>query len=169
MVIILHKINTLIMLFFIYSFLGWLIEVLFCYIKNRKFINRGFLYGPYLPIYGFGGIFVCIIDMFIHNPFLLFIISFFICGLLEYSTSLAMEKIFNKRWWDYANKEFNLEGRICLEYLFVFGIMSLITIYYLNPFFLKIIRSINKTYIILFLIIIGFDLTITLKIKKEKN
>ncbi len=148
------------LLFIIYSFIGWGMECIVAYIDTKKLVNRGFLIGPLCPIYGYGvlGILFLIGN---NNKDLLsvFLKSIFICSIIEYITSYLMEKIFKARWWDYSNKKFNINGRICLEATLPFGILGTICYYILNPFFLKLINIINPNIrfilaIILFLLYI---------------
>lgn len=138
------NLETYILLFFIYAILGWVMEIINNIIRTKKFVNRGFLIGPYCPIYGYGSLLITLfLQKFDHDPFVLFIMAIFICGALEYSTSFLMEKIYHARWWDYSNKKFNLNGRICLETLIPFGLAGVFIIYIANPFFENIIRSIS--------------------------
>ena len=123
-------------LFMIYSFIGWCMEVLTVLIPKKKFVNRGFLIGPYCPIYGYGCLLIIILlKNNLDDPLALFLKAIVICSLLEYSTSFFMEKLFNARWWDYSNKKFNINGRICLETMLPFGILACLVMYVLNPFF----------------------------------
>lgn len=129
-----YNIEIYFMLFIIYAFLGWVMECTLGLIENRKFVNRGFLIGPYCPIYGVGVVSVTLLlSRFADNLILLFILSTILCGLLEYFTGYIMEKIFNARWWDYTNKKFNINGRICLENLIAFGVISILIICFANP------------------------------------
>ena len=123
-------------LFMIYSFIGWCMEVLTVLIPKKKFVNRGFLIGPYCPIYGYGCLLIIILlKNNLDDPLALFLKAIVICSLLEYFTSFFMEKLFNARWWDYSNKKFNINGRICLETILPFGILACLVMYVLNPFF----------------------------------
>ena len=123
-------------LFMIYSFMGWCMEVLTVFIPKKKFVNRGFLIGPYCPIYGYGCLLIIILlKNNLDDPLALFLKAIVICSLLEYFTSFFMEKLFNARWWDYSNKKFNINGRICLETMLPFGILACLVMYVLNPFF----------------------------------
>ncbi len=158
-----------IILFFIYSFLGFLIEVIVTLACTNKLVNRGFLIGPYCPIYGVGAILVTLLlTHYIDRPLGLFILCIFICAIIEYFTSYILEKIFNTRWWDYSNKKLNINGRICVENLIPFGIGCLIVIYILNPFFtnllLQIPLTIKKIISIVTLIIFVIDIIISFKI-----
>ena len=144
-----NMVNKLIMcflLFMIYSFLGWIMEVSITLIKNKKFVNRGFLIGPYCPIYGYGVLGILfLIGENTHDILSVFLKSVLICSILEYITSYLMEKIFNARWWDYSNKRYNINGRVCLETMIPFGILGTFCFYVINPFLVKIIDLINPT------------------------
>ncbi len=111
-----YTIFLYILLFFLYSFLGWCLEVLCKLVSEKKFVNRGFLIGPYCPIYGYGAILMSVLlQKYLDDPFTLFIMIVLICSVLEYFTSFFLEKIFHTRWWDYTKYRFNINGRICLE------------------------------------------------------
>ena len=130
-------------LFFIYSFLGWVMESVSDTIKKKKFVNRGFLIGPYCPIYGTGVLLITILlKKYNDDVIITFFMSLLICGTLEYLTSYVMEKLFKARWWDYSQRKFNINGRICLETLIPFGIAGSFIIYIANPFLLKYISLI---------------------------
>ena len=139
-----NKFIIFFLLFMIYSFMGWLMEVLLILIKNKKFVNRGFLIGPYCPIYGYGVIgILLLIGQNSKDILAVFLKSILICSVLEYLTSYLMEKLFKARWWDYSDKKFNINGRICLETMVPFGILGTVCFYILNPLFIKIISLIN--------------------------
>lgn len=139
----LDKIELYILLFFTYSFAGWFMESFGGIFKEKKLINRGFLIGPYCPVYGVGVVAITILlSKYTNDLPILFILSILICGTLEYSTSYIMEKLFHARWWDYKNKKFNINGRICLETLIPFGIVGTLILYYVNPFFENIYMEI---------------------------
>ena len=107
-------------LFFIYSFMGWIYETLYCTIKNGKWENRGFLFGPACPIYGTGAVAISVImKVTIGNGIVLslwqiFLIAFIGSAGLEYITSWGLEKLFHAAWWDYSDFPLNLHGRISL-------------------------------------------------------
>lgn len=136
-------IATYTLYFFLYSFAGWLLEVVCKLIDQKKFINRGFLIGPICPIYGYGVLaLVLVIGNNTNDILSVFLKSILICSLLEYMTSYFMEKIFHARWWDYSNKKFHLNGRICLETMIPFGILGSSVIYLIHPMVTYIIHSI---------------------------
>lgn len=134
------------LLFMTYAFLGWVMEVTLNLIETKKFINRGFLIGPYCPIYGCGGILITLLlQKYINDPIVLFFMALIICGILEYVTSYLMEKIFHARWWDYSNKKYNINGRVCLDTIIPFGLLGLFIMYISNPFFIEKFESLPET------------------------
>lgn len=142
------NIEIYILLFFMYSFLGWLWEVIINIVRKRKFINRGFLIGPYCPIYGYGILLITILlKKYQDDVVITFIMSILIAGILEYYTSLIMEKIFNARWWDYTYKKFNINGRVCLDVLIFFGVLACLIVYFANPFFMQILSIFKSPFI----------------------
>lgn len=165
-------------LFFIYSFLGWIMEVTLTLITDKKFVNRGFLLGPCCPIYGCGCILLnLLLHNYTNNILVLFILTMFTCSLLEYITSFLMEKIFKLRWWDYSQMKFNINGRICLETMTPFSILGVLAIKFATPFFITNINKLSeKTILIisiilitLFIIDVIISLTIVFKLKFVSN
>lgn len=141
-----RNVFTYFMLFFIYAILGWIIETTLVSIEKRKFVNRGFLIGPYCPIYGFGGLAITILlKNYTKDPIVLFLMAVIICGTLEYFTSYIMEKIFKARWWDYSAKKYNINGRICLETVVPFGILGCLVMYVLNPITFKYLNMLSNS------------------------
>lgn len=111
------------MLFLIYSFAGWCIEVVNSLIVEKKFVNRGFMLGPYCPIYGYSSILMIFyLDRYTDNILTVFLLAVVVCSFAEYIVSYVMEKLFNARWWDYSDRSFNINGRVCLINAFLFGI-----------------------------------------------
>ena len=118
-----------------YSFVGWIAEVGFVFVTTGHLENRGFLTGPFVPIYGFGALaLIYFVSPYVTNPFLVFLASVVISSVLEYVTHLALDKIFHVKLWDYSKKRFNLHGRICLENSLLFGVLGLFLLYVLHPF-----------------------------------
>lgn len=129
------------LLFFIYSILGWIIEVIACGINEKKFVMRGFLIGPYCPIYGWSALaMIILLRRYINDPIAFFVMSMLIATTIEYFGSYLMEKVFKVRWWDYSEKKFNINGRVCLENAVLFGLLGLILIYGIHPFVDKFIE-----------------------------
>ncbi len=163
------EIENYIVLFFIYSFLGWLMETVGDTIRKKRFVNRGFLIGPYCPIYGAGVLLITLLlRKYKEDIFITFFMSLLICGTLEYMTSYVMEKIFKARWWDYSERRFNINGRICLETLIPFGIAGMFIIYIANPFFLKYINLLPDIAVhifsVVFLTLYIIDMIVSLRI-----
>lgn len=170
------------MIFMIYSVAGWIMECTLGYIQKHKFVNRGFLIGPYCPIYGFGVVAgQVLLSRFADNIIIVFILATLICGIIEYLTSYFMEKIFHARWWDYSQRKFNINGRVCPETLIPFGIMSVFIICLFNPLLLDKLSELSETTLnvitIIFLLIYVSDSIISFNIilrfknlsKKEKD
>lgn len=168
--------------FIIYSFIGWLMEVICKFFEYKRYINRGFLIGPICPIYGYGVLLIILlIGRDTSDVLAVFLKSILVCSILEYSTSFFMEKLFHARWWDYSSKRFNINGRICLETMLPFGILGTTVIYLIHPVIKKFVSTFNSNIIliisiILFLIylidnIISFNVMSKIKdeIKKQKT
>lgn len=122
------KIQNIMIYYFICSIIGWIMEMIYGYMVFGRFVDRGFLYGPMCPIYGCGAITIVLIGETIKKKNINIIGTFFITTiiftLLEYIASLILEVIFNLRWWDYTNEFLNLNGRVCLMFSLMFGIMG---------------------------------------------
>lgn len=151
-----YNIEIYFLLYLIYSFGGWLLEVSCKLIEKRKFINRGFLIGPYCPIYGTGAVIMTLLlKRYIDDKITLFIMAMLICSVLEYITSYAMEKLFNARWWDYSRYRFNINGRVCLETTIPFGIFGFLIMYIINPFIFKYLYMIPNIFLHIICIILA--------------
>lgn len=144
----------LFLVFFIYSIIGYCLEVFFCLLYTKKFnASRGYLLGPYIPVFGFGAIImVNFLDKYRDDFLILFVFSMVICSLVEYFVSLLLEKIFNLRWWDYSHESFNVNGRICLKNSVLFGLGGIIIVRYFNPLLNSLLSSLDET----ILIVIGW-------------
>lgn len=142
--------------FVVYSFLGWICETTYCAIIDKKFVNRGFLKGPVCPIYGVGAVIVIsVLNPVADNIILLFLCGMILTSILEYFTGFLLEVIFNLKWWDYSEYKFNVKGRVCLLNSVLFGILSVVTIKFLNPEIEKMIYGIPKS-LDLFILVILF-------------
>ncbi len=140
-----YSVLSLVLMFFIFSNFGWTWELFYYYLMKGRLINRGVLHGPWLPIYGVGGLIVLtLLNRLRKRPFVFFVASITLCGAVEYFTGWALEELFGARWWNYDGYFLNLDGRICAEGLFVFGICALAFIYVLAPLLDSLIRRINK-------------------------
>lgn len=155
--------------FFIYSFIGWMIETAIQSFVNKKFVDRGFLLGPVCPIYGSAMVLVSILLKKYQNDLVAtFFLSIFLCGSIEYMTSYFMEKIFKARWWDYSTEKYNINGRVCLKFLALFGIGSTLGVFLVNPVvrnFVSMIPTFAENIIIVFLLVVFIiDIAISTKI-----
>ena len=145
MVIFGIDIRVYFLLFMLYSFIGWCMEVTGKLIQYKRFINRGFLVGPYCPIYGTGAILITfLLNRYTNDPFVLFIMAILVCGTLEYLTSYFMEKIYHARWWDYSQRKFNINGRVCLNTIIPFGLLGMFIMYVSNPFLIGKIEALPE-------------------------
>ena len=141
--------------FIIYSFIGWLLEVICKFFEFKRYINRGFLIGPICPIYGYGVLtIILLIGRNTSDILSVFLKSILVCSLLEYFTSYFMEKLFKARWWDYSQRRFNINGRICLETMLPFGILGTTVVYLIHPIIVKFVNLFNSNTTIVISIII---------------
>jgi len=125
---------TIVLLFFAYSLSGYIWEVFYTLVNEGLLVNRGTMTGPWLPIYGVGGMIVIVILKPLRkNPLLMFFGSFVGCGVLEYLASWLLEILFHTKWWDYQGYFLNINGRVCLEGLFVFGLAGVAFTYIITP------------------------------------
>lgn len=142
-----HKINFryLLLYFFIYAFIGWLLETFYAIGVLGHFVKRGFLFGPLCPIYGFGGvILIQFLKKYKSNSLKLFCYSAIIFSIFEYVAGFALDALFAGRWWDYTNDFMNLNGRISIFYTFAWGIIAIIFINLIHPFIEKNVKKILK-------------------------
>lgn len=131
--------------FFLYCFLGWIWECLYVSVKDRRWVNRGFLYGPVIPIYGFGAITVLWITLPVRNSIcLIFLFGMIGATILEYVTGAVMERLFHMRYWDYSDRKFNLNGHICLFCSLGWGMFSVLMVKVLHLPFEDIILKIPE-------------------------
>lgn len=167
-----EKLYLYLMSFFIYSMFGWIYEVIIYLVNGHGFINRGFLFGPWLPVYGFGGLILlfCLqklmkkkITTFKINimPVIIFLLIVIITSIIEYLTSYFMEVIFNDRWWNYTNWALNINGRVALVPSLRFGVLGILVLYLFQPYIEKFSNKINikakKIIFYVLLIIIVLD------------
>ncbi len=142
------KIQNLLIYYFICSILGWIMEVLYAYSVFGTFVDRGFLYGPMCPIYGWGAVAMVLVTEKIRkkkvNTLGIFLIVTAIFTILEYLTSLVLELIFNLRWWDYSNYFLNINGRVCLIFSIFFGFMGIVFVKKIYPRIQRLIKNIRK-------------------------
>ncbi|MEG0026172.1 MAG: putative ABC transporter permease [Bacilli bacterium] len=146
------------LIFIVMSFMGWLMETIGFTIINKKFTARGFLIGPYCPVYGVGSIcMMFFLKRYLDDPITLFLMAIILTSFVEYIASLLMEKIYGARWWDYSQRKFNLNGRVCLGNSICFGFLGLLLLYVMEPFLLTILAKMPTMFLLLlslFLLII---------------
>ena len=164
----LFSVYEIMLLFFIYSFLGWCVEVAFVAVTTGKVVNRGFLNGPVCPIYGCGMVGVLIILLPVkNNVWLLFLGGMIICSTVELFGGWILDKIFHMRWWDYSEKPFNIGGYICLPFSIMWGFAVVFAVKLVHTpimFLVKKVPDIGKLVLIIFLVIIfTVDMIVTLK------
>ena len=173
-----HEIEFYFLVFLLYSILGWLIEVVKKSVEFKRFIDRGFLVGPYCPIYGVGGVLATLLlQKYSDDIIALFFFAVIIFSILEYYTSLIMEKVFHARWWDYSNDKFNINGRISLNTMIPFGILGVVVVKFINPVLFNLINSLNPQVfeitflvtLILFIIDLTFSFNILNGVGKENK
>lgn len=157
------------LMFIIYAMFGWLIEIINGWIRDHKFVNRGFLVGPYCPIYGVGAVAITLfLNQYHDKPITLFVMAVVLCAVLEYITSYLMEKLFKARWWDYSKRKYNINGRICLETMIPFGLLGCFIIYVSNPLVYKLFAlcspSITNIIAVILLVLFLIDFTISMHI-----
>lgn len=129
-----YPIVNLILMFFLFSLIGFVWEVIYITITEKVTANRGMLHGPWLPIYGIGGvIMVLMFAPYRNEPLMIFVVSALMCSTIEYITAIASERVFGCRWWDYSNKRLNLKGRICLAGALLFGSCGIFGACYFGP------------------------------------
>lgn len=154
---------TYILWFMIYSFAGWLWELVYCRAVHGKWHLSGFLTLPLLPIYGFSALgIVLLVQPYVHNPVSVFLLAATIVTIIEYSTSFALEKVFHIKLWDYSNWPANVQGRIGLFSSLGFGFMGLVVVYVLHPWMANIVDTLPSmlatvvAYILLGLFVIDY-------------
>lgn len=162
-----YPLYELLFFFVIYAFLGWILEIIYAYYSHGYFINRGFLNGPFCPIYGFGALsLVLFLDNFKNNIILLFILGTIFTSVIEYVTAVVLEKAFNTTWWDYTDNAFNIKGRICLSFSLIWGGVSVFLIKFVQPYVKALVSNLTYPvskilfYMFFFYLVIDFILTL---------
>ncbi len=147
-----------ILFFFVCAFIGWIWEVILFVFMTGNFVNRGVLHGPWLPIYGCGGLLIALcFERFKKHPVTVFLASAIGCGILEYFTGWYLETFKHLKWWDYTGQFLSLHGRICFTSILSFGLCGLAIVYFLYPFFTNLFNRLNlrpKKFLCLVLILV---------------
>lgn len=134
--------SLLILYFTIYSIIGWTCETIYCSLGAGKLMERGFLSGPWCPIYGFGALIILIItEPLPSNPLLIFLVSMVAASLLEYGVGWLLETLFQTRWWDYSNRRFQIKARVCLRNSLMFGALGTVLTLYIHPWADSLVSS----------------------------
>lgn len=150
-----YTVRSLILMFFSFSMIGWLWEVSLHLFGDGVFVNRGFFHGPWLPIYGVGGVLVVVLlKRFVDKPLLLFFMTMVVCGIVEYATGYILWEMKQMYWWNYSGYFLNLHGRICAEGLIIFGMGGCAFLYVVAPFFDEIFKKIPKRAAIIICVIL---------------
>ena len=143
--------------FFVYAIIGWILEVAYNGINADEYINCGVLNGPWCPIYGFAAISILILlrKVDTNSKIYLFVASMIITSLIELITGFILEKLFNKKWWDYSDKKFNIGGYICAEYSLLWGALCFILYETIHPMIAILVRSVPRKILIIVNIVIA--------------
>ena len=150
-----YSILQWLMFFYFYSFFGWCFESTYVSFRKKRFINRGFIRGPFLPLYGSGAIVMLLVSMpFSDNIVLTFIAGVIGATALEYVTGVCMEALFKVRYWDYSNQKFNFQGHICLSSSIAWGFLTIFMTRYLHQPVEKTILAIDNTALTIFVIVL---------------
>lgn len=151
----------LVWIFIIYAFIGWCTEVSYAALDRGIFVNRGFLNGPYCPIYGCGVVIVVgALTPLKDNLLILFAGSFLLTSILEYITGFVLEKVFHNKWWDYSNKPFNIQGYVCLKFSIYWGLACTFIMDVLHPIIYRGIKMIPHTLGVVLLVILMAGFTV---------
>ena len=156
------------LLFFIYSFLGWCVEVAFVAVTAGKVTNRGFLNGPVCPIYGCGMIGVLLALLPVEkNIWLLFLGGMVICSAVELFGGWILDKIFHMRWWDYSDEKFNIGGYVCLAFSFMWGMAVVFAVKFVHHPIMAVVKKIPFQIQVIIVVVCGVvfvvDMIVTLK------
>ena len=141
-----YNLTQWLLFFYIYSFFGWCIESSYVSIRKRKFVNRGFMRGPFLPLYGSGAVLLLFVTIPVRDSLILsFIFGAVAATVLEYITGACMEALFKVRYWDYSNNPFNLHGYVCLGTSLAWGLLTIVMIRIVHEPVEHLVLSINQT------------------------
>lgn len=158
--------------FYFYSFLGWVWETCYVSVLQTKWVNRGFMHGPFLPLYGSGAVIVLVTTLpFRDQAWLVYIVGMVSATILEYFTGVAMERLFHVRYWDYSSQILNLNGHICLSSSLAWGLFSvLLTLYGHNPVeHLAMRMNSNLLEVIVFLLTVYISIDMAESVREAIN
>lgn len=162
-----YNFENLVLMFFIFMFTGWIWEVIYTAITEHVIAKRGMLHGPWLPIYGVGGILIILfLSRFYRMPMVVFVLAVLLCSTVEYSAALVIEHFFGCRWWDYSQKFANIRGRICLGGMLLFGLSGTVAVCSVGPVLNDQIGRIPRigqiALIIVLCIVFAYDVIVSL-------
>lgn len=147
--------------FIVYSFMGWVMESFFRTIVEKKFINTGFLHGPFCPIYGIGAIIMFLfLNNYKDNMILVFILGFFVLSVWEYVVGWLLEKIFHTKYWDYSENKCNIQGRVCLMNSLFWGVLGVVFIKFIHPFVTELLAKVPANILTIMMLALGIYLLI---------
>lgn len=147
--------------FYFYCFFGWIFESAYVSVKSRHFVNRGFMRGPFLPIYGSGAIMMLVASMpFQDNIILTYFAGCLGATILEFVTGMTMEALFKVRYWDYSNQKFNYKGHVCLSSTVAWGFLTILMTEFLHKGVEKIVFAIPETVVTLLTVVLSICLTV---------
>lgn len=154
--------------FFFYAFAGWVLEVVFAAFTNKKLANRGFLNGPFCPVYGCGMVFLLVFfGGLLHNLFFLFLGSLVVTSLLELLTGKLLEKLYGRKWWDYSDYKYNYGGYVCLRFSLIWAAGAVVLMRWVNPFVTSVIRLVpalvGRVVLIALVVLLVCDWLVTTK------
>lgn len=167
----LNENQKIVIYFFIYAFLGWILETVFCLITLGTFTKRGFLYGPLCPMYGFAAVaMIQLLKNIKTNTIGKFCICMIAFTIFEYIVAVVLESLFGLRWWDYSNEVLNFQGRISLPYSIAWGIIGVIFVEKIHPYIKRKVdkyseaffKNIQVTVIAILVLIITLDFILSI-------
>ncbi|MCD8332502.1 MAG: hypothetical protein LUB63_08295 [Oscillospiraceae bacterium] len=139
-----YPLHLLFLYFILYSFLGWCVETVYCSVKSKRLVPRGFLFGPICPIYGVGVLMmICWFAPFMDSPVLFYLVATVCMSAWEYLVGWLLETITHMKYWDYSANRFNLQGRICLSVSLTWGILAYVILYWVHPLAERLILKIS--------------------------
>lgn len=154
--------------FYIYCFLGWCIESTYVSLHKKKFVNRGFMRGPFLPLYGSGAVLMLYVTIPVRGNLLLtFLVGGIAASILEYITGVCMESLFKVRYWDYSSKPLNFQGHICLGTSIAWGLLTIALVDFIHEpiehFVLALNATLSAVFAMVLTVVIAGDMALSFK------
>jgi uncharacterized protein len=164
-------------LFAIYAFAGWLLETSYASIRERRFVNRGFLCGPFCPIYGFGALLIIAVteqagarlDDPLGRGLVIILMSALLVTWMEYATGWVLDRIFHRKWWDYQGRKMNIGGYVCVEFSLLWGALAFVLAELIHPAILLLLTSLPGWFLIAaaWIILIDFIIDTGVSVSRE--